>query len=374
MLDVDISTTLEEFTLAIQARIYPGEVTAIFGPSGSGKTTLLRCVAGFEKPEGRIALDEHVWLDSTQHRFVPPHQRRLGYVAQDAALFPHLDVNQNLDYAQRRAPPDSVGSPLTRDALIDVLDLAPLLHRDTRQLSGGESQRVALARALLTQPRMLLLDEPFAGLDRTRRNESLSYIDAVCRQMSIGALFVSHVFEEVVALAPQTILVNQGRVTAAGSTAELFANPELRRTARREVLGSVLVVAFADWDPHYQLAWFETQGQRLAVPVARKPQAGSTSMYIMARDVSIALGEPRDISIRNVLRGRVAMIDAADWSALVDVTIDVGDQQLLSRVTRAAADALNLTPGKEVFALIKSVSFDPGLHAGRRQQDNDPNP
>ncbi len=210
--------TLGEFTLDVDVTAPARGVTALFGRSGAGKTTFLRCAAGLERArEGLFAVDGETWQDDVARRFVPTHRRRLGYVFQEPALFPHLTVRGNLEYGWHRVPARE--RRLAFDEVVALLGATPLLPRDPRELSGGERQRVAIARALLTSPRLLLMDEPLASLDATSRAEILPYLERVRDELALPILYVSHIREEVLRLADHVIVLDRGRVVASGPDA-----------------------------------------------------------------------------------------------------------------------------------------------------------
>ncbi|WP_417495258.1 molybdenum ABC transporter ATP-binding protein [Maricaulis sp.] len=348
------------FDLDIEAEIPLDGITAVFGPSGSGKTSLLRLVAGLDRPdEGRIAMGDTVWVDRARHVFTPAHQRPVGLVFQDARLFSHLSVAGNLAYAQRRAATGP--TRFDSETIIKALDLAPLLPRRPASLSGGEAQRVALARALLTQPRLLLLDEPMAGLDHARKAELLPYLDTTLRQLEIPALYVSHSVEEVVRLSDRVLALSQGRCVAMGPVEEVFARLEIEPLERDFEAGSILAGQLIDQNERLQLSRVDIGGQVLELPMSAALQPGDTvRLRIRARDVAIATLKPQAISIRNVLDGRIIAISENETSPYADLTVSIGTSQLKARLTRASIEALELAPGQAVYALVKSASFDRG--------------
>lgn len=346
------------FDLNIEAEIPLAGITAVFGPSGSGKTSLLRLVAGLDRPDqGRVAMGGEVWSDSARRSFMPAHQRPVGIVFQDARLFTHLSVAGNLDFAQRRAGAEA--PRFARDAIIDALDLAPLLPRRPASLSGGEAQRVALGRALLTQPRLLLLDEPMAGLDHARRAELLPYLDTTLRQLEIPALYVSHSVEEVVRLADRVLALSHGQCVAMGPAEAVFDRLEIEPLEREFEAGSVLAGKFIDTDARLQLSRVDIGGQVLEMPMPVAVAPGETvRLRIRARDVAIATLRPQAISIRNVLDGRIVSLTPFEDTPYCDLVVSVGTSQLKARLTRASVEALQLVQGQAVYALVKSASFD----------------
>ena len=358
-LDVRVRVHLPDFTLEVDERIEARGVTALFGPSGSGKTTLLRAIAGFERPaRGRISLGDEVFFDADGGRFVPPHQRPIGFLFQDARLFDHLDVAGNLDFAARRR-----GRGDSRFAASDVvasLDLSSLLSRRVEGLSGGERQRVALARTLLAGPELLLLDEPLAGLDVARKAEILPYLEAVTRRFGIPTLFVSHDLDEVVRLADRVLVLEDGQGAGEGPTAEVVESLDLSRLADRQEASVVLEGRVLRHDERLHLTQVDLHGDTVSLPLAdRLVEGDPVRLRVLARDVAIAIERPVGLSIRNVLPGRITAI-RHEGAGASDVTIQLREDHLRARLTRAAVEELELAEGREVFALVKSVSLDPG--------------
>ena len=343
-------------------------ITALFGASGSGKTTLLRILAGFEpQARGRIAFAGEVWQDDATRTFVAPHRRGIGLVFQDARLFPHLGVRGNLDYARRRVPKGGIGGngAIGFDDVVTALDLGPLLGRDVDKLSGGERQRVAIGRTLLTQPRLLLMDEPLASLDMRRKAEILPYIERVAGRFHIPILYVTHSVEEVVRLAGNMILLADGAVVAEGDVAGILERLDLQPLTGRFEAGVVLPARVRDHDRAFTLTRLDVTGQDLLMPMIDLPTGSEVRVRIRARDVALATRRPEDISIRNVLAGRIAEIVEESDTAYAEVLLmldghgtDRSEAHLRARVTRQAVAALGLATDTPVYALVKSVSFD----------------
>ncbi|HEX6903391.1 MAG TPA: molybdenum ABC transporter ATP-binding protein [Thermoanaerobaculia bacterium] len=345
------------FALEAAGEIDTGRVTAIFGPSGSGKSTLLRTLAGLERgAAGRLSLGGDVWLDSARRLDVPAHRRPVGYMFQEARLFPHLSGLGNLQYAARRARRER--QVVTFDEVVDALDLAPLLPRRPASLSGGERQRVALGRTLLTQPRLLLLDEPMSALDATRKMEILPYLEALHPRFGIPTLYVSHSVDEVALLADRILVLTGGRVTAMGRTAEILEGLDLGPLADRRGAASVVAARVTRHDPEYQLTWLDLAGQTLVVPKRKHFDEGEEAcVVIRARDVSLATKRPEGVSIQNILAGHVCEVKEQEGSAFAEVSVDLGAHRLLARITRLSLHELELVAGSPVFALLKSVSL-----------------
>lgn len=358
-LDVRARVVLPDFTLEIDERIAAKGVTALFGPSGSGKTTLLRAIAGFERPtRGRIVLGDRVFFDAEAGISVPPHERPVGFLFQDARLFAHLDVSGNLDFGARRR-----GRGDTRFAFRDVvesLDLAPLLARRVDGLSGGERQRVALGRTLLSGPELLLLDEPLAALDVGRKAEILPYLEKVTRRFGIPTLFVSHDLDEVAQLADRVLVLDDGQVAGEGPTAEIVEGLDLGPSANRHEASVVVEGCVLRHDTRLHLTLVDLHGDTVSLPLADRLEEGEpVRLRVRARDVALAIVQPEGLSIRNVLPGHVTAIRDVGAGA-ADVTIQLREDHLRAQLTRAAVEELGLAEGSAIFALVKSVSLDRG--------------
>jgi molybdate transport system ATP-binding protein len=354
VLDVDLHFSRGGF--ALEARFVaatPG-VTAVFGRSGCGKSTLVNLLAGLiPGAHGRIELDGHVWFDSARGIHVPAERRRVGYVFQDARLFPHYSVRGNLLYGAARS-----GGTGQFDDVVQLLGLAPLLARRPGSLSGGERQRVALGRALLCAPQLLLLDEPLASLDAARREELLPYFERLRDHYSIPMVFVSHQFDEVLRLATQLVVLDQGRVAASGELGAVSLSPQLRGIVGADAVGAVIEGVVTAVDDATGLGTIRIGAHsELKVAVPQLGVGQPVRLQLLARDLILALEEPRGISVRNHLRGTVRAVVADGSADLVEV--DVGGNILLARITSAATRELQLGPGLAVWVLVKAVSVSP---------------
>jgi molybdate transport system ATP-binding protein len=342
-----------DFLLDVELAL-PGQgVSALFGPSGCGKTTVLRVLAGLERAAGRVVLDGEVWQDDAQGLFVPTHRRAIGYVIQEAALFPHLDVRGNLDYARRRAG----AARVALDPVVELLGIGALMPRRPDTLSGGERQRVAIARALAAAPRLLLMDEPLAALDAARKAEVLPYLESLHRELALPIVYVSHAMDEVARLAHQLVLLERGRVVASGALGEVMARLDLP-TARGEGAGVVLDATLAERDAQWQLVRLQVDND-LSV-WSRDPgfEIGrALRLRLLARDVSLTRAPQTDTSIGNQLRGTVESIADDEHPALALVRVRVGASPVLARVTRRSAHALGLQAGMPVWAQVKTVAL-----------------
>ncbi len=354
MLRVAAATRRGEFALdAAFERPTPG-VVALFGRSGCGKSTLVNIIAGLLQPEnGRVTLDGTVLLD-TQSRFsMPAEHRRMGYVFQDARLFPHLRVAANLRYAATRAgTPAFVGF----DAVVELLGLGGLMQRRTQGLSGGERQRVAIGRALLTQPRLLLLDEPLAALDRARREEVLPYLEILRDQLAIPMVYVTHRFEEVLRLATSLVLMDEGRVVAQGGVGDMSLDPRLRAIIGRDEVGAIIDGTVLGTDPSSRLTRVRVGRGEINVRTGRLAPGIALRVQLLARDVIVSTRPPQHLSVRNSLAGIVTHIHHDDADSDL-ITLDIGGAEILARITGAATRDLNLRPAAPAWALIKSVSL-----------------
>lgn len=355
MLDVDVEQQLGDFELQVAFRA-EAPVVGLFGRSGAGKTSLVNLLAGTTRPRrGHVVVSGETLFDSARGIDLRPEQRRLGYVFQDALLFPHLNVEANLHYGYRRANPAS--RVIAPDRVIDLLGLRTLLGRFPDRLSGGESQRVAIGRALLAQPRLLLMDEPLASLDMQRRDEVLRYIELLRDSLHLPIVYVSHSVAEITRLADTIVLLADGKTVAVGNVDAVMGRLDLRPLTGRYEAGAVIDSTVVAHDAHYGLTTLAFDGGELQVPSVESLVGERIRVRIRARDVSLALTRPSGLSIVNVIAGTVAAV-ADDGSPIVDVQLRVGGVVLLARITRRSLVELGLAEGLPVHALIKAVSFD----------------
>jgi len=344
---------LESFALDVSFSAPNVGVTALFGPSGSGKTTLLRCIAGLERAAGSLHINGEVWQDDT--KFLATHRRPLGYVFQEASLFPHLSVRANLEYGLKRIPTSERKVPL--EQVVEWLGLGRLIERgDPAKLSGGERQRVAIGRALLTSPRLLLMDEPLSALDTSSKQDILPYLERLHRELNIPVLYVSHALDEVARLADHLVLLAQGRVIASGALNETLARLDLP-TAHFDDAGAVIEAAVAQQDETYHLTRVDFAGGHLWVGKVDQPFGTRVRARVLARDVSIATQAPQGTSINNILNARIEEIRDEGTDKVI-VRMTVGESHvLLSRITRRSRDHLGLVAGMYVCAQVKSVAL-----------------
>ena len=358
MLEVELATRLGALELDV-AFATPGGVTALFGRSGTGKTTIVNCVAGLLRPErGRIVLGGLPLLDTAHGIDVPRHRRRVGYVFQDARLFPHLTVRRNLLYGRWFARGGQRRGDLAE--VVELLGIGHLLDRRPGTLSGGEKQRVAIGRALLAGPRLLLLDEPLASLDQARKAEILPYLDRLCREAGIPILFVSHAPDEVARLATDMVLLSGGRVVASGPVGEVMARLDLGPAAAEIGGGAILHLQVAAGPNVHGLTLLTHPAGEIEIAGADLPPGRAVRLRIDARDVVLALGTTPlpGISIRNQLRATVAAL-GKPANGLTEVGLDVAGERLRALVTSASVEAMRLRPGTPVLALVKSAALGP---------------
>lgn len=342
----------DDFTLDVDLLLPGSGVSAVFGPSGCGKTTLLRAVAGLEpRVKGELRIGDRVWQDAAT--FQPPHKRRVGYVFQEPSLFDHLDVRGNLEYGRKRRSPGR--HEVAWDQVVAMLGLGPLLRRSPHQLSGGEKQRVAVGRALASDPVMLLLDEPLAALDEGLKQEILPYLDRLHRELDIPVLYVSHSRYEVARLADHLALLENGKCKVAGPVAEIFARLDLP-LARQSGAETMIEAVIAGQDERYGLLYLDFAGGRIAVTGNGLTLGKRVRVQIKAKDVSLTLTRQTDTSILNIFP---AVVDTLDGTGGPHVTVRLllNGVPLLGRITAKSADALNLAPGKRVFAQVKTVAL-----------------
>ncbi len=350
-IDARFALTWPGFTLDIDVQLPGRGVIALFGPSGCGKTTLLRSLAGLERPRGRLVVNGEVWQDDPT--WLPAHQRPIGYVFQEASLFPHLSVQSNLAYGMQRSA-DAGGVDL--DQVIDLLGIRPLLMRRPHALSGGERQRVGIARALAVNPKLLLMDEPLAALDHARKQEILPYLDRLQQSLAIPIVYVTHAPDEVTRLASHLVVLDQGRAVASGPLAETLARLDLP-VKLGEDTGVVIDARVGQIDHDWHLARMDFDGGQLWTRDPQLPVGTAVRVRILARDVSLARDEPGRSSIQNVLQGRIDGIADDDAPGLALVRVQLGAAAILARVTRRSLAELALQPGEAAWVQVKSVAL-----------------
>ncbi len=320
MLSVEIKKALETLTLDVKFKVNAGTVTALFGKSGAGKTTTVHSIAGLIKPDdGEITLNNKVLFNHNLRTNLPVYRRKIGFVFQNARLFPHMTVKKNLLFGLPR--PNKIHIKITLDMVTKLLDLSSLLDRRPQTLSGGERQRVSIGRALLSQPELLLMDEPLSSIDLHLRAEILPFIQKIVAEVQIPVIYVTHSIEEAIYLADNMILISEGQIIQEGDIGEL-----------------------------------KFPGGILKVPGLNGKIGDNFRAHVKARDVSVSLKKPKDVSILNLFNGKIIDI-RIDNSPQVDILIDIGIP-LIARITRKSLSELQLTKGTKLFTMVKAVSID----------------
>jgi len=355
--DLNIQLRLQKasFELNIDTVLPGSGIHGIFGASGSGKTTLLRCLAGLESQAvGRIEIGEERWLDSQRQLFVPTWKREVGYVFQEASLFPHLNVLGNLKFGLSRAK--TPAAQVALNEAIDLLGLDRLLERHTSELSGGERQRVAIARALATRPKLLLLDEPLSAVDQSRKNDIYPWIEKLTSELKIPILLVTHAIEEIARLTQHLVILERGQVLCAGSTLDLMSSLDTPFDFgdQTSVLfkGQVLEIS-SEWNLakiafEQHGLWIENQNFSLHQMI---------KVRLLAKDVSLSLSKPQDTSIQNLLACKITGLDHAHSASQCLVQLQCGSSHLLAKITKKASIHLQLGVGMQLWAQVKSVAI-----------------
>ena len=351
MIECKIKIQLESFTLDANFSIPDRGITVVFGPSGSGKTTLLRAIAGIEKSDdGFLKIGDSVWQKGED--FLPTHKRQIGYVFQDAALFDHLDVKGNLNFVVKRA----IG--LKEDfieSIHNLLEIKTLLNRKTTQLSGGERQRVAIARALLTNPKILLLDEPLSALDLKRKNEILPYLDSIHNDLEIPILYVTHSQDEMSRLADHLLLIEDGNIVGSGPVNDMLTRFDMPLSHGGDAV-SIIEAEVLKRDSEFNLMHLDFLGGQFIVPDNGFPVQTKVRIRVVARDVSLTKSKQVDTSILNIFPAMVQEI-VNEGEAQVMVRLQIKDTILLACITRKSSYKLRLEKGSEVFVQVKSVAI-----------------
>lgn len=352
--------------LDINTTIPASGVTAIFGHSGSGKTSLLRCIAGLENAEqGKISIHKDSWQEMWQDTdyFLPVHKRSIGYVFQEASLFPHLTAQKNLNYATKRAGKRTDQSSNTSfyQRVVNVLGIEDILTRYPSELSGGERQRIAIARALLIQPRLLLMDEPLAALDHQRKQEILPYLERLHQSFDIPIIYVTHSMDEVARLADHILVLDQGKVIAEGGLTEIFSRINLPKRLEDES-GVILNGRIVEKDNEWQLMKIVFSDSHIWIPdssdlLIEEPLEQDVRIRILAKDVSLSLTNHEDTSIVNRILVEVIEVKSDKDQAMSLVRLKMGNDFLVAKMTKKSVCHLDLEQGMEVWAQIKSVAL-----------------
>ncbi|MBK8815107.1 MAG: molybdenum ABC transporter ATP-binding protein [Methylococcaceae bacterium] len=344
-----------DFRFDVDLQLPGSGVTVLLGSSGCGKTTLLRCMAGLEQPpQGKFSINGNVWQDSEKNLFIPTYQRNLGYVFQDANLFPHLTVLDNLSFGLKRIKKVQTNHDKFT-VVTELLGINHLLDRMPERLSGGEKQRVAIARALMLNPAILLMDEPLASLDSKRKQEVMPYLLKLQQEFNIPIIYVTHSQEEAAQLADTLVLMKNGHVQASGKVSDTLGRIDLPLSKEKDA-AVVWQAVITRHEPEYRLTNVESKGGNLSLPMTDMPLGTKLRVQIHARDVSITLQAPSQTSILNVLPATITGI-TDDQDGQTVVQLQAGQLTLLSHVTRKSTQLLALKPGLPVFVQIKGTSL-----------------
>ncbi|UTW13722.1 molybdenum ABC transporter ATP-binding protein ModC [Marinobacterium rhizophilum] len=364
MLNICIDKRQGDLDLQLDIQLPMQGISAIFGRSGAGKTSLINMLSGLIRPDrGHITLGDEVLYDSRRNLHLRPEQRRIGYVFQEARLFPHYSVLGNLRYGCRR--PDTAQFA----DIVELLGIGPLLERTPATLSGGERQRVAIGRALLSQPRLLLMDEPLASLDLPRKRELMPYLERLAAEVRLPILYVSHSLDEVLRLADHLVLLDKGRAPLQGPLEDIWGSEQMRPWFATDDVSAVLNARVTSQEPQWQMTQLSL-GENLPLWVRRidLPTGQQVRLRIRANDISIVRTKPQNGSIRNVLAARIEALQPDDDGHLMAVQLRIGGHRLWAHITLWAASELGLSVGDGVFAQIKGISLnqtDWAAHGGR---------
>ena len=350
----------DDFRLEAQFSVPATGVTGIYGPSGCGKTSLLRCLAGLVKCQGTLIFKGETWQDTAQRIFKKPHERRVGYVFQEPSLFPHLSVQQNLSFGLERARRVNAAVSVKQEDVVNFLKVESLLARAPQDLSGGERQRVAIGRALLSQPKLLLLDEPLSALDDTARKEIMACLEDISSRFALPVFYVSHDMREIERLADTLLLMDAGKVIGSGPLTALQSDPALPlyHASNSAVTISGRVQRL---DAHYHLAEVAIPGGTLTISRQNLSSGDNLRLSIKASDVSFVSEPAPATSILNCLPGRIVSVAPCQRDAgHVIVQVALGQEgdgtRVLGRITRKSCDRLELQADRPVHAQIKSIA------------------
>ncbi|MDO6562175.1 molybdenum ABC transporter ATP-binding protein ModC [Amphritea sp. 1_MG-2023] len=351
-LQITVKKHLGELLIDTDLNLQSSGVTALFGRSGAGKTSLINLVAGLQQPdEGRIVIGDRIVFDTARHINLAPEKRHIGYVFQGSRLFPHYTVSGNLSYGQR------IKDTHQQHVIAELLGIEHLLQRYPAALSGGEQQRVAIGRALLSQPAMLLMDEPLASLDEPRKKELLPYIEQLAREVNIPIIYVSHSLDELLRLADQMVLMNQGKVIAHGAVADIWNSDAMLAWQPDDDISVILEAHIKQHSHRYAMSCLDLGNDlTLWTPFISAPELSLVRMRIHARDISLVRTPPEQSSIRNIIPVNVISSTPTNESACL-VTLQAGQHKLKASITRWAAEELGIKPGEQLFAQIKGGSI-----------------
>ncbi len=345
-------TNKENFVLEVDLQLPEKGISAIFGPSGCGKTTLLRAMAGLENsPSGFLKIGDLIWQKGNY--FLPTHKRPIGYVFQEASLFEHLNVQKNLEYGLKRVP--EMERKVSLEKAIELLGIGDLLKRSVNQLSGGEIQRVAIARALAVSPKILLMDEPLSGLDWKRKQEIMPYLETLHDDLDIPVIYVSHSIDEIVRLADYLILLDNGKVQAAGMISDILTRLDLP-LAKSDDAAAMIEARVIEHDDAYGLTYLDFQGGKFTIARSELELGAIVRLKIAARDVSLTLEKQSGTSILNIFPAKIEEI-LLEGNSQNMIRLNANGESFLSRITKKSTESLNLAAGKQIYVQVKSVAL-----------------
>jgi molybdate transport system ATP-binding protein len=354
MIEAKLHLQRDNFALDVDLQLPGHGITALFGPSGCGKTTCLRAMAGLDRAQGRVVVNGQVWQTDAQQQWLPTHQRALGYVFQEASLFPHLSARANVEYGLKRTP--AARRKVQLEQAVELLGIGHLLDRSPATLSGGERQRIAIARALATSPQLLLMDEPLSALDAQRKAEVLPYLERLQRSLDIPVLYVSHAQDEVARLAHYVVLLQAGHVVAQGDTASILTQRDHPMGPAADA-ASLVQGRITHFDAQDHLSTVQFDGGELFITgAAERSQGAAVRLRVLARDVSVALQAPSGSSILNRVPATISAL-REDSPGHAMLTLQAGSTTLLARVSARSVRELGLQQGQPVIAQIKSVAL-----------------
>ncbi len=353
MIQLVFSFSLPNFSIKMNESIPSSGITAIFGRSGAGKTSIINLISGLLTPDsGTIQVGDALLFDAEKGVNLPIEKRQIGYVFQDPRLFPHMTVEKNLKYSQR------TGNRNKFNEIVSFLDIEPLLQRYPKDLSGGEKQRVSIGRALLSDPKLLIMDEPTASLDLPRRQELISYLLRLTKNLQIPVLYVSHSLDEILQLADHMLLLDKGKVLANASLEAVWASEHMRPWFSLKEQSSLVMGRIVEHQKEYGLTQMDLEGQCVWVPLHHEEKGAMIRVRIFASDISVVKSRPKDSSIRNIIPVVIdAVLPVPGNAFLCHLILRIVDQTLLANITRWASDELCLCSGMPVFAQIKGVSI-----------------
>ncbi len=350
-LEIDLFCERDGFLLEAKHHFPASGISGVFGPSGCGKTTLLRAIAGLIPSRGDLHFKATSWQRDGR-QLVPVHQRNLAYLAQQPALFPHLDVAGNLAYAYKRVP--KLQRQITPQLASDIMGIGDYQHRGPASLSGGEKQRVAIARALCSNPQLLLMDEPLSALDSEAKSQLLPYLKSIHHELDCPIIYVSHSQTEMAQLADQLVIMHEGGIVRHGPADQLLSQLDSPLALTNNAV-SIVHARVLEHDEKFHLSELDSDIGKLMVPLVDLPAGSQLRLCLAAKDISLCLEKPTSSSIQNILPAIVSAISEAQQGA-VTVQLECHGHHLLAKLTAKSASELDLQAGKSVFAQIKSVS------------------